>query len=132
MTHVDQIRQSFEAFDRGDVEEATRRFDDETEVHTPSSMMNSGTYPGREGFLRWVGQWLDAWDDYRLEPLGFEALDDEHVLVPARQTARGKGSGVKVEMEVFWLAQVRDGRTLRLHLYPSRAEATRAAASGRS
>jgi ketosteroid isomerase-like protein len=127
MDPVALAKESFEAFLRGDVDTAIRRFDERTEIHTPPEMMNNGTFYGPEGFRNWTEQWFDAWEEYSLEPLEYEQLDDEHVIVHCRQSARGKGSGVPVEMEVFWLAQMTPERTVRLHLYPRREDAVAAA-----
>ena len=41
---------------------------------------------------------------------------DTIVLVDSHQVARGAGSGIEVEMDVFWLFEVADGKVRRMHL----------------
>jgi ketosteroid isomerase-like protein len=73
-----------------------------------------------------MAEWLDAWDDVRIEA---ERIVDvgERVLVLARQTGRGKRSGVRLDIEYGELITVRDRRIVRWDLYIDRAAALRAA-----
>ena len=102
--------------------------DPEVEVYTPPPMVNSGTFRGHDGYLEWIGSWLDAWDDFAVEVLESELVGEAHVITHAKQRGVGRGSGIPVEMEVWFLNEVRDGRFLALHLYPSHEQALEAAA----
>ena len=57
----------------------------------------------------------------------FEAVGRTHVVSRAHQTARGRGSGIPVEMWIAYLWDVRDGQATALHLYPTRDEAVEVA-----
>ena len=58
-----------------------------------------------------------------------EELPNDCLLVEVEQHAVGAGSGVPVEMALFWLFGFADGKVTRFHMYGSR-EAAVAAASG--
>jgi ketosteroid isomerase-like protein len=101
--------------------------DPEIEVYTARGLVNVGTYRGHEEYLAWSADWLDAWEDFKLEALEFIELGDSIVVVPVHQTAKGRGSGISVEMDVAYLVEIIDGKVTRFHLYESREEAVEAA-----
>jgi ketosteroid isomerase-like protein len=123
MTSAELARAGFEAFNRGDLETVLSLLSPDVEVHSVAEMGEEGTYHGHEGYLEWTGIWLDAWEEFQVELIEVEAVDDENVLVHSRQRGRGKGSGVEVEQLGVYLFTVRDGRAVRLHLYGDRESA---------
>lgn len=128
--NVDLIRVGFEIFERegfSAVEALLPLIDPEIEVYTEPRLINAGTYHGHDGYLRWARQWMEAWEDFRMEALEFIEVGDSIVVVPLHQTARGRGSGVPVEMEIAYLLEVRDGKVRRFHLYESKEGALGAA-----
>jgi ketosteroid isomerase-like protein len=121
------VREGFDAFRRGDIDALLAILDEDVEVFMPPDLPNSGTYRGHSGYRKWVAQWLEAWDDFtptitRVEPVG-----NRHVLARVHQTARGKGSGIEVEMDIAYLFDVRDGRAAAMHLYVTPDEAVEVA-----
>jgi ketosteroid isomerase-like protein len=101
---------------------------DDVEVGAEPELPNSGTYRGHEGFLTWIGQWLDAWDEFRIEVVAMSAVDDRHVLVEVDQHGRGAGSGVEVSQRgLAYLVTIEDGLIAGLRLYPDPAGALAAA-----
>ncbi len=125
--NVEAIKGGVEAFRRGDLDAVLELLDPEIEVYMPSELANSGTYRGHDGYRQWLAQWLEAWDDFDLELDDFEAVGRTHVVSRAHQTARGRGSGIPVEMWIAYLWDVRDGQATALHLYPTRDEAVEVA-----
>ena len=122
---VDLARRAFEAFDRGEGEVVLEMMDPEIEVYSPPELANSGTFHGREGYIRWVTDWLEAWDDFNAGTKydEIEAIGERHVLVPVHQTAVGRGSGVPVELDLCFMGEVGSERWVALHLYPTAEEA---------
>ena len=80
---------AFDAFERGDVEDVNSALDPEIEVVIADGLANAGTWHGIDGFWESVSTWLEAFDDYNIEVQGIETPDDDHVIVEARQTAKG-------------------------------------------
>src|SRR5919204_5305608 len=95
--------QGVEAFQRGDLEFILRVFHPDVEIFSPPELPNPVDARGRDAYLRWVNSWLDAWEVYEIEAKAFDAIDDHHVVVQAHQRGVGKGSGIEVEMRVYYM-----------------------------
>jgi ketosteroid isomerase-like protein len=70
--------------------------------------------------------WAGAWEDWSLE---FEQMIDagDKVLVIARESGRGKGSGVEVEQRAFAVFTLREGRIVHWKGFVNRRQALEAA-----
>jgi ketosteroid isomerase-like protein len=88
------------------------------EDHTP-------TY-GVEGAMRLRNEWLDTWDEHRVD-LEDVIEEGESVVVLATVTARGKASGVEVNLRVHYQFKVRDDKVVYLYEHEDRQEALEAA-----
>jgi ketosteroid isomerase-like protein len=111
-------RRSIDAYNRGDVEALLEQLDEEIEVYTPPELPNAGTYRGHQGFLQWLDQWDEAWEEFRLEIERIDFVGDRCGVVTVRQFGRGAGSGVEVEMRIAQLYEMRGDKAARLHYYP--------------
>src|SRR4051794_26783506 len=118
--NVALTRAGFEAFERGDGEFVISQMDPEIEIYSPPELANSGSFRGPEGYMRWVSDWLEAWDDFNVgtKHAEIEAVGERHVLVPIHQTTTGRGSGVPVELDLCFMAEIGNDRLVALHLYP--------------
>jgi hypothetical protein len=74
-----------------------------------------------------MGQWLEAWEGYEIEIVGIGPVGERHVVASAHQSAKGRGSGVPVEMDLAYMTELRGETFVALHLYPSRDDAVEAA-----
>lgn len=84
------------------------------------------TYHGPDGAIRAAEEWMESWDEFRMEPE--EVIDaGDRAVVVFRQFGRGKGSGATVEMKVAQVYEVRDGSIASVLEYSSREEALAAA-----
>jgi ketosteroid isomerase-like protein len=125
--NVQRVREGVNAFNRGDVGGVFAVLADDVEIFSSPALVNAGTFHGHEGYAQWVGQWLDAWDEFTIEVERIEPVGDRHVVVDVRQTGRGRGSGIHVEMRIGYMFDLGDEATKALHLYPSWDEALAAA-----
>ena len=121
--NAELARQGFEAYNSGDTEAVARLMSPDVEVHASPGLVNSGDYQGPDGYEQWNAQWTEAWDQFRVEPTAVQSVGDRHVLVEAHQVAKGAGSGIDVEMDVFWAFELDGEQVSRMHLYASREEA---------
>jgi ketosteroid isomerase-like protein len=71
---------------------------------------------GPEGVIAFFREWLEPWEDVQVE-WELHPVDDERVLAVTVQRARGRGSGVPVELRFAQLWTVRDGRAVRMVLF---------------
>jgi ketosteroid isomerase-like protein len=116
-------QKAFAAFRPEAIEELLSLADPEVEIFASHDLANSGSFSGHEGFMTWMSQWMEAWDDYELNIQKMEAVGERHVVTSVKQSATGRGSGIPVEMDVAFMNELDGERYVALHLYPSRDEA---------
>jgi ketosteroid isomerase-like protein len=63
-------REGLEAFRRGDIETFLNLLDPDVEVFSPPELPNPAQFTGRDGYLPWASQWLDAWEPFELDSEG--------------------------------------------------------------
>jgi ketosteroid isomerase-like protein len=74
--------------------------------------VDSQTYRGHDGIRDSFERWLEQWDDYRFDAERFEDHGD-HVLVVARESGEGQGSGASTDATIFAVFTFRDGKVSR-------------------
>jgi hypothetical protein len=138
---VDFVRSVFAAFDGVNVAEIDWNneamhallegvLDAEVELRTLQSGVGTGVddfYAGVDGFIRYLGEWLEPFSEYQVENTDYIGAGD-WVLVPSHQWGVGSGSGVKVELELTTAYLVQDGKVARMDQFDTLDEA-RAATS---
>jgi ketosteroid isomerase-like protein len=124
--HERLLREGFEAFNSGDLSRLTAILDERVESRVGPGLVNSGTWHGIEGFQEMIGAWGESFESQRNTVLGTRSPDEHHVVAEVHQAAVGAISGVPVEMTIYYLVEIRDGRLRRIHLY-SDAESALAA-----
>ena len=138
--NVEIVRSVLEPFDGIDVTavdwgaEALREalgnaYSPDLELRTLASGLGSGVgelYRGLDGGVRYLREWLEPFSEYHVENLDYIEAGD-CVLVPSRQWGVGAGSGVRVEIELTTLYELRDSRIARIHQFDTLDEALEAA-----
>jgi ketosteroid isomerase-like protein len=119
--NVAVVRRIYEAWDR---EESARDFiASDVEYVNPSYAVEPGVRQGRASF-RVV---RETYQDFRLAIERYVDAGDEDVVVLARYTASGRGSGVQLEGEHGYVWTIRDGLAVRFRWFQSHREAFEAA-----
>jgi ketosteroid isomerase-like protein len=118
--NADIMRSAFEAFARGDLDGVLALCDPEIVLKDPQR--TGTTFRGSEGIRRFWQEWLENWQEYRVEPKEFEEHGDE-VLVRAEQSGRGRLSGIELRQDLFSVAHLRDGKVVEYRLYTNRDDA---------
>ena len=121
--NVEITRRGFEAYNSGDYEAVISLLHPDVELLADHELLNSGSFTGHEGFTQWSAEWLEAWDEFRVDVNDLETIGDHFVLVDAHQVATGAGSGIAVEMDIFWAFETEGGQLRRMHLYAKRERA---------
>ncbi len=116
--NVDVSQRGIEAFVRGDMEAVFSVISEDVEIFSSPALANPGTYHGHDGFLRWTGSWVDAWESLNLEVTSIEPVGERHVLAAVVQRAEGRASGVAVEMDVVFVFEAAGERCVYLALVP--------------
>jgi ketosteroid isomerase-like protein len=121
--NLEVARAGYEAFQSSDLETVLGLTDPEVEIYLPPTLPNSGKFKGHDGYLTWLGRWLEAWDDFQIEVREMEPVGDRHVVTTIHQSGIGRGSGIPVEMDVAYMLDIRDGKVAALQMYLSRDDA---------
>jgi ketosteroid isomerase-like protein len=116
------VREGFEAFGRRDIEAVLARFDPEIEIHNPD--VTAEVYCGHDGYRRFLGDWLEGWDEFKVEPIEFIESGD-WVVVPCRLFARGRGSGLELVDQSAQMFRFRDDKIVEYWLFGDPEEAFR-------
>jgi uncharacterized protein len=123
--NVETVRGGYEAFARGDLDAVLDRLAPDVDWHPAiAPILGVETVRGREAVRRFFTRDLfEGFDQFRAEPLSFEDLGDDHVLVMVRYVGRGERSGIEMDQRFATLYELRDGKTVTMRDYLTRAEA---------
>ena len=119
--NVEVVRQIYDRWDR---EESARDFiAEDVEYVNPSYAVEPGVRHGR-GSFRVV---RETYEDFMIHIAEIVDAGGDDVLVLARYTASGRGSGIPLEGEHGYVWTVRDGQAVRFQWFQSHREAYEAA-----
>jgi ketosteroid isomerase-like protein len=121
--NIEVTRLGFEAYNAGDYDALIALLHPDVELHSDNELINGGDYRGRDGFMHWNAEWTEAWEEFKIEPHSVEVFGDHWILADTHQVARGAGSGIDVEMDVYWVFELADDQVVRMHLYAIRERA---------
>jgi ketosteroid isomerase-like protein len=117
----------YNARDGGDAEGYLACFHPEV-VLDARPRMDTTIVHGREEAGRVIGEWVDAFDDWREEIHEIRDLGSQ-VCVVATQRGRAKASGVQIVARYALLYQVKGDQITRITLFSGEHEALAAAAT---
>ena len=131
---VDRIKRGYEAFNRGDLEDAVRDLHPDIEWRVALELPDSPpdeTYRGREGVMRFWQNWHGTFEGFGVE---IEEIIDagDAVVVVGAVRGRGAVSGANVGTPTFpmvWTLAA-DGRPIRVEMFPTLEDAKEAAGLG--
>ena len=124
--NLEKAKRFIEAYNRRDFEEATRWFDPGIEWVLPERQgFDSGR--GLAAVLRFWGGLDETFDELRLVPQEHVECGDR-VATRLRHFARGKGSGLALEQELYHqVITFQDDRIVRIEYFANWSDALRAA-----
>ena len=125
--NVEAVRGGFDAFARGDLEGVLEGLDPDVEWQPAiAPILGVEAVRGRDGVRQFFMRDLfEGFDEFRAEPLSFEDFGDA-VVVIVRYTGRGESTGLEMDQTFATVYKLRDGLTVTMHDYPTRAEALEA------
>jgi hypothetical protein len=97
-----------------------------TTLDIPLGLDIRHNYRGLDGLVKYLRAWLEPFSEYYAENLDYIEAGD-CVLIPSRQWGIGRESGVRTELELTTLCELRDGRIVRVHQYDTLQDAREAA-----
>ena len=123
---VEAVRRGYEIFNRRDIEAWLELFHPDVEAHDLAGIPDAPVRRGHDALREWVAMMDDIWADARYEPEEF--IDaGEFVVVAVHGKARGLRGGVPLDIPMFHVFEIQDGKARRVRAYLDRAEALEAA-----
>jgi|SRR5215211_5017907 len=125
---VEVVRRVYAEWARGKFGGAVALFD--ADIVFESFMPDSSErviVHGPEGVEVFMREFLAQWKDYRLVGEEFRQVGSDRVFVEGYQSATGRQSGVAVEMPMFSIWTLRDGKVVHLIVEFDRKKALEAA-----
>ena len=119
--NVEIVRELFTAIDSQDWEAALGLFDPAVEW-SPTE----GTFQGHEGLVTSLMEWLEPWEEHRIEAEEFTKAGDQ-VLAVIRLIGRMAGSRMEVDQRFFQVYTVSNGAIIRMVELGTRDQALEAA-----
>ena len=120
--NVEAVRRLLETLRRGDLAAALQFLAPDVVWQVGQELPAHGPDAARAMWERWESDWEE------LETVAEEYIDaGDHVVVAVRCSARGRGSGIKVDDRTFNVYTLRDGKCVRKLEFGVRSDALEAA-----
>ena len=121
---IEIVRDLYAATNERDWDRANAHWAPDCELVINSSGIRSGTFKGKDEMARWFGDWFSSFDrDLHFEITEIRELADGSIYSVAEHTARGRTSGVALEMPVFWFYELEGGKVVLAEHFLDRDEA---------
>jgi ketosteroid isomerase-like protein len=124
--NVEVVRRGYELFaTTGDVSDELATPDFVWDMSNFHGWPEQQLYEGVDGARAFLADWMDAWEDWKLE---LDSLHDagDKVVALVRQRGRSKAAGMPVEMYFAQVWTLRDGKQSRMDMYSDPDEALEA------
>src|ERR1044072_395432 len=126
---ADQIavaKRLYAARNRGQVDAVLAECDPDVDWHPHLAALGGKPIFGHAGVREYMASLTEDWEYFHHEPEEFFGVGD-NVVAFVHTSARGKSSGIELDVPVGHVFSFRDGRVLRFVTYLDRREARRAA-----
>jgi len=115
--NIDVVRRLFEDYAAGGVEAVLEEADENVVIEIPPELSaEPDTYRGHDGVRRYFAGFEGMIDDVRYEPLELTGRGP-FVIAHIRVSGRGVSSGLDVDLEVFVVNELANGRIVRIRPY---------------
>jgi ketosteroid isomerase-like protein len=125
---LELVRSMLETLNESGVEAALDQIHPDFEGVTPPELSpEPDTYRGHEGIRRYFAGFEGVMDEVRWEADELIEAPDDRVVAGIRLLTRSVATGLELELPVWQLCTVRDGKVLRIEGFAKREDALRAA-----
>jgi ketosteroid isomerase-like protein len=123
--NVEVVRAIYRAFARRDRNALVARVDPSIRIYDRPFHPDASAYEGQEGFLRFSETDWEAFEDVVYEPQDFLA-NGPYVVVPIKQSGRGKSSALGIEEDIVNVWKLRRGKCVELRIFSTIEDALEA------
>ena len=123
--NVEIMRGIVGAWDSGDLSEWAKGMHDEITWFPLAENTQTEPLRGKEATLAFTADWIEPWEDYRVELLGLVDAGDR-VVISTRQIGK-LPTGSEITIEMHAAAAFRDGQVVEMRWFMHEADALEAA-----
>ena len=127
LENVATAKRIYEARNRGDVDAVLAECHPDVTWHPHLATLGGRPIQGHAGVRKYMASLQEDWIGFRHEPEEFIDAGDDTVVAMLHTYARGRGSGVDVEVPVAHVLTFKAGKCMGYVSYHDRAEALRIA-----
>ena len=121
---VEVVRGSFDAYAERGLDGLAASWDPDLNWRAMEGAIDDvGEINGREAMLRYLGDWLEMFEEISVTPHAIRDLGDGRVLAQQEVAGRAKLSGAETRLEYWVMYTVRDGKVVRGREYATAEEA---------
>jgi ketosteroid isomerase-like protein len=132
--NVQIVRRLLEAFNDRDLDAMLAGVHPEAELQSLRAQLEGKAYRGHEGVRQMLADFAEDWAFVRMDAKDFREADDQtasglddQVVMLGRLRARGRASGVDLDVPIGVVWTLRDGKVVRAKTFSEQADALRAA-----
>jgi ketosteroid isomerase-like protein len=119
--NVEIVKRIYEALADRDTDALLAATDPDIRLYSRPSHPEATVFWGHSGLLKAIEE-DRATLELRYEPRAFVDLGD-HVMVPMRQTGRGRGSGIEIDEELVTVWKLHGGKAVEWRIYSTEDDA---------
>jgi ketosteroid isomerase-like protein len=125
--NVEIVRRLYEAVNRAGLEAVGEFAHPDVEVVPPPDWPEASTLRGLEPVLRMARQWIEAFEDFKVEPERFVDPGGDRVMVYVRDRGRIKGSNTEIDTRLIHVWTLAAGEIVRWEVFADETQALGAA-----
>jgi ketosteroid isomerase-like protein len=120
--NVEIVQRIYEALAHRDTDTLLDATDPEIRLYSRPSHPEPTVFCGHAGLLKCIEDDMAIFEGFRFEARAFVELGD-YVMVPMRQTGRGRASGIPVGDDLVTVWKFRGGKAVEWRIYSTEHEA---------
>jgi ketosteroid isomerase-like protein len=124
--NVEIVRAAFDAWNRGDHDELLRMWGKDAEFYPLRAQLEGRAYRGPDGLREFIAELAEEWEDVHFD-VGEIREAGEKMVGFGRFHARGKASGVDIDVPLGMVGVVRNGSIVYARFLSDPADALEAA-----
>jgi ketosteroid isomerase-like protein len=122
--NVELAKRAYDAFERDDLDEFLTYVDPEVEWHSQMSEMEGSTH-GHDAVRRWWANLFAVFPDWKPSIVGVRDVGD-FVVIRLRGVGSGAASGVRIDTDLWQVAEIQHGRIVWYAVFLTEEEAREA------
>jgi ketosteroid isomerase-like protein len=124
--NVELVRSAFAAWNRGDLDAWLDHWDEQAQIYPLRAQLEGRAYNGHEGLRRFLADMAEDWEGLRFEMDEIREAD-EQIVGSGRFQARGRVSGIELDVPLGVIGVVRKGKLVYARFFSDPADAIAAA-----